>query len=285
MLASSYAGFKYPDDFAPAVFSGRFVRNDYNLEKYLIPGSGDYVLPAVLLKPKQKMNGNLVLIVHSEGMDAALYQDSFVQDFVGTGHAVLLCDLPGIGSMGPGYLKGDSYIEGISYNQWFAAILAGKSNVGLRSEDLLRIVNFAKSNLADISRLSALSIGPVSSELLHAAILEPAISRIGLLRPIISYAELATTRFYNPEFIPFSVAGAINEYDLTDLIAGLHNRKIIILNPLSADGTEFEDIKRDNIMAFPVKVFTEKGVIDNLQLESSVTNQGTINQYLINWLK
>ncbi len=284
-LASSYAGFKYPDDFAPAVFSGRFMRNDYSLEKFLIPGSGDYVLPAVLLKPIQNMNGNLVLILHSEGLDAALYQDSLVQDLVGAGHAVLLCDLPGIGSMGPGYLKGDSYIEGISYNQWFAAILAGRSNVGLRSEDLLRIINFAKSSLHDISKLSALSIGPVNCDLLHAAILEPAISRIGMLRPIISYAEMATTRFYNPEFIPFSVAGAISEYDLTDLIAGLHNRKVIILNPLSGDGSELEDEKRDNIMAFPLKVFSEKGSIDNLQLESSVTNQGTINQYLINWLK
>ena len=199
MLASTHAGFKYPDNSGTAVFSGRFVRNDYTLEKYIIPGSGDYVLPAVVLKPRQKMNGNLVLVVHAKGMDAALYQDSLVQDLVGAGHTVLLCDLPGIGSMGPGYLKGDSYIEGISYNQWFAAVLTGKSIVGLRSEDLLRMIYFAKDNLGDISKLSALSIGPVNCDLLHAAILEPKITRIGFLRPILSYAELASTRFYKQE--------------------------------------------------------------------------------------
>jgi hypothetical protein len=285
ILSSSMAGFKYPDDFGPAVFSGRFVRNDYILEKFLIPGSGDYVLPLVLLKPEQKMNGNLVLVVHSEGLDTALYQDNLFQDFVSAGHAVLLCDLPGIGSMGPGYLKGDSYIDGISFNQWFAAILTGRSSVGLRSEDLLRIINFTKSNVHDVSKISALSIGPVNCDLLHAAILEPAINRNGMLRPILSYADLAATRDYNPEFIPFSVAGAINEYDLADLIAGLHSRKVIILNPMSSDGTELQDLKCDNILAFPRRVFSEKGASDNLQIKSSLDNQKEIKQYLIKWLE
>ncbi len=285
ILSSSMAGFKYPDNFGPAVFSGRFVRDDYILEKFLIPGSGDYVLPLVLLKPVQKMNGNLVLIVHSEGLDTALYQDSLFQDFVSAGHAVLLCDLPGIGSMGPGYLKGDSYIDGISFNQWFAAILTGRSNVGLRSEDLLRIVHFAKSKLHSSKKISALSFGPINCDLLHAAILEPAINRIGMLRPILSYADLAATRDYNPEFIPFSVAGAINEYDMADLIAGLHSRKVIILNPMSSDGTELQDLKCDNILAFPRRVFSEKGASDNLQIKSSLENQKEIKQYLIKWLE
>jgi len=284
-LASENAGFRYPDDYGHAVFSGRFARNNYTVEKFLIPGSGDYVLPAVLLKPAKNRNGSLVLLVHSEGLDAALDQDSLVQELVRKGHAVLLCDLPGIGSMGPGYLKGDSYIQGISFNQWFAAILTGRSNVGLRAEDLLRIVHFTRSELKDLSRLSAIAIGPVGSELLHAAILEAAIDRICLVRPFLSYAELATTRFYNPEFIPFSVAGVIGEYDLTDLIAGLHSRKVIIINPLSADGTKLENDKLDHMMEFPVKVFTENGVTDNLQLESSVTNQEMIKQFLFTWLK
>ncbi|MCK5209354.1 MAG: acetylxylan esterase, partial [Cyclobacteriaceae bacterium] len=46
------SGFEYPQKFGHAVFSGRYVKSGYILEKYLIPGSGDYMLPIVLLKPK-----------------------------------------------------------------------------------------------------------------------------------------------------------------------------------------------------------------------------------------
>ena len=277
------AGFNYPDNFGHTVFSGRFVKSNYTLEKYLIPGSGEYVLPVVLFKPKKDMNGDLVLIVHSEGMKTAFENDSLVYNLIKAGFSVLLCDLPGIGSMGPGYLKGDSYIQGVSFNQWFSAILTGRSHVGLWAEDLIRIVNFTKGNLKDFSILSAMTIGPVGTALLHAAIFEPAIKQIGLISPMISYAELAMTRLYKPEYIPYSVAGAIREYDLADLIAGLHERKIIIVNPLSGDGTKLESEKLDQIMAFPRKVFTEKGSIDNLQLKFTTDVQVLHWKSILNW--
>jgi hypothetical protein len=282
-LVTEYAGFNYPDEFGRPVFSGRFVRNNYTLEKYLIPGSDEYVLPVALFKPKKDMKGELILMVHSDGMKAALKNDSLVNDLIGAGFSVLLCDLPGIGSMGPGYLKGDSYIQGISFNQWFAAILTGRSHIGLWAEDLIRIVNFTKGNLKDFSKLSAMAIGPVGGALLHAAILEPAIKQISLISPLISYSELAMTRLYNPEYIPYSVAGAIVDYDLSDLIAGLHERKIIIVNPLSGDGTKLEDEKLDQIMAFPRKVFIEKGRIDNLQLKFTTDVQDLRWQSILNW--
>ena len=52
--AKHLSGFKYPENFGKAVFSGRYVKMDYVLEKYLIPGSGDYMLPAALFIPVEK---------------------------------------------------------------------------------------------------------------------------------------------------------------------------------------------------------------------------------------
>ncbi len=132
-LAARYSGFKYPNEMGNPVFSGRFVNSGYLLEKYLIPGSGDYMLPTVLLKPVSSTKNQIIMMFNSEGMEYAVNQDSLVHTLVKEGYAVLLSDLPGIGSMGPGYLKGDSYIQNVSYNQWFAAVLVGKSNVGLNS--------------------------------------------------------------------------------------------------------------------------------------------------------
>ncbi len=279
------SGFNYPDKFGDAVFSGRYVNQEYQLEKYLLEGSGDYVLPVVLLKPNVPSNDELILILDSEGMEHAVNQDSLAHDLVREGRTVLMADLPGIGSMGPGYLRGDSYIDSTSYNQWFAAVLAGKSNVGLRAEDIVRIVHFAKQGPYNFSGISAIAIGPLGSELLHAALFEPGIQNVCLIRSFLSYANIAATRFYNPEFVPFTVPGALGKYDLPDLMAGLCPRKVLILEPLSGDGMIADEAKAKNCMFFPSMVYSEKGVPGNLNLVSGLENQTVHEVFLKVFLK
>ncbi|TFH26616.1 MAG: xylan esterase [Bacteroidia bacterium] len=278
--AIRYSAFDYPDHFGDPVFSGRYVHPAYTLEKYLVPGSGDYVLPAVLLLPAEQSKKEIILILDTEGMEHAVNQDSLAHALVREGYSVLLADLPGIGSMGPGYLKGDSYIDSTSYNQWFAAVLAGKTNVGLRAEDIVRVVHFIKYGLKEYSGISALAIGPLGSELLHAAVFEPDIKNICLIRPFISYTDIATTRLYNPRYIPFTVPGAIGEYDLPDLIAGLCPRKVLIIEPLSGDGMIAVEAKVKRSMRFPLSIYSEKGVPGNFNLVTDV--DGLFESSIIN---
>ena len=283
-VAAKLSGFKYPEKFGKPVFSGRYVDSDYLLEKYLIPGSGDYVLPAILLKPTGPSKKEILLMIDSKGMEHAINKDSLAHDLVKKGYAVLLFDLPGIGSMGPGYLKGDSYIEGVSYNQWFAASLTGKSFVGLRAEDILRVVYFAKNDLKEFTEISAISIGPIGGELLHAAVFEPEIKRVGLINPLLSYADMATTRLYKPEYIPYIVAGAIEEYDLPDLLAFLNNRKLLVIDPVNADGKKSTKKKLDKTYAFPKKVFnlSKNGNRFDLYLGG---NKNEMLGQLLDWLQ
>lgn len=284
-VAARLSGFKYPDKFGDAVFSGRYVNPEYQLEKYLLEGSGDYVFPVVLLKPNVGSKDEVILILDSQGMEHAVSQDGMAHNLLREGHPVLLADLPGIGSMGPGYLKGDSYINSISYNQWFAAVLAGRSNVGLRAEDIVRMVHFAKQGPHKFSDISALAIGPLGSELLHAAVFDQDIGKIGLVRPFLSYADIATTRFYESEYIPFTVPGAIAEYDLPDLMAGLCPRKLLILEPLSGDGLMAGEAKASNSMLFPSKVYSDKGVAGNFNLVSGLDEQTTLEDLLKEFLR
>ena len=279
-VAARHSGFEYPDKFGEPVFSGRYVNPDYQLEKYLVTGSGNYVLPVVLLLPADRTTNEIILILDSEGMEHAVIQDSLAHDLVREGYPVLLADLPGIGSMGPGYLKGDSYIDSTSYNQWFAAVLAGKSNVGLRAEDIVRIVHFAKNSTHEFSGISALATGPLCSELLHAATFEQNINKICLIKPFLSYADIATTRFYKAEFMPFTVPGAIVEYDLPDLVAGLCPRRVLILEPLSGDGLIADEAIAENSMLFPSMVYSEKGVSSNFNLVSGLYDQTVREAFL-----
>jgi hypothetical protein len=175
------------------------------------------------------------------------------------GYTVLLGDLPGIGELGPGYLKGDAYIDNVSYNQWFAGILTGKSIVGLRAEDITRMAHFIKTSFPDAKSVSAISVGKLGSEILHAAVFDGTIRKVCLVEPFVSFAEIAISREYAPGFIPSTVASAIEAYDLADLMAVLSPRKLLIINPLNANGSVEREARARENLAFPSKVYALKG--------------------------
>jgi len=283
--AKQLSGFKYPGSFGKALFSGRYVKKEYVLEKYLIPGSGDYMLPAVLYMPVGKRNNEVVLLLDEQGMEHAAGKDSLmIQSMLKQGVSVLIFDVPGIGSLGPGYLKGDAYIDNTSYNQWFAGILTNKSIVGMRVEDILRIAHFIETDIGEFENISALATGATGSELLHAAAFDKSIQKLCLISPFLSFAEIALEPEYKPAFIPSIVAGAIEKYDLPDLMAALSPRKVLIVNPLSGNGDPAGDSEILGSLTYPNIVFTQKGAKENFAY--SVVGEGqAVYEQILKWLK
>jgi cephalosporin-C deacetylase-like acetyl esterase len=282
--ARRISGFNYPQKFGKAIFSGRYANEEYKLEKYLIQGSGEYMLPLALFVPRKNDKKEAILLLHEKGKNYAVNNDSLARQLVANGYTVLLGDLPGIGELGPGYLKGDAYIENVSYNVWFAGILTGKSIVGLRAEDIIRMIHFMNTNLSDYKSVSAVSVGVLGSELLHAAVFEKDIQKTGLIQPFLSFADIALAHEYKPSFIPSAVAGAIEEYDLADLMAVLCPRKMLIIDPLSADGSIADEAKAKNSILFPLSVYSQKGVPGNFELISRMDDQKVLG-HLLSWLK
>lgn len=283
--AKKLSGFEYPKHFGPAIFSGRYNTKAYVIEKYLIPGGGDYQLPAALFKPVNSTKSELVLVLDEQGMDHAANQGQLVHPLVQQGYTVLIADLPGIGSLGPGYLKGDAYVDNTSFNQWFAGILTGKSIVAMRSEDLVRIVNFIKTDITDIETISALSVGALASELLHYSTFDNSLEKIGMIEPFLSYSDIAQAPDYRPSFIPSIVSGAIDKYDLPDLIAALSPKKVLILNPLMPSGEVIHDpAGLDRVLDYPQRVFAADGVSANLKSSIGMDNKEVMSQVYF-WLQ
>lgn len=278
--AIKLSGFSYPNKFGAGIFSGRYIKEKYKLEKYLLPGSGDYMLPLAMFIPVENNKNEVVLILHEKGKDYAANNDSITKQLVANGYTVLLGDLPGIGELGPGYFKGDAYIDNVSYNLWFAGILTGKSIVGIRAEDIVRMVNFIKTTLPDNKSISAISVGVLGSELLHAATFEKDIQNVCLMQPFLSYADIAMTHDYKPSFIHSIVAGAIEEYDLPDLMAGLCPRNLLIINPLSGDGLIANDSEVRESIKFPHAVYSSKNVSENLGIFDGDNNEEILVQVL-----
>jgi hypothetical protein len=100
----------------------------------------------------------------------------------------------------------------------------------------------------------------------------------------LSFEEIVRTRFYNPEFIPFSVPGAIGESDLPDLIAGLCPRKVLIVDPLSGNGSPVDASETEASMRLPLRVYSEKSVPGRLEWFCHLDETNML-PYLIRWLE
>lgn len=282
--AIQISGFSFPKEFGSEIFSGRYVNAAYKLEKYLIQGSGEYMIPLALFIPEKKSKEEVILLLHEKGKDYAVNSDSLAKQLLANGYSVLLGDLPDIGEMGPGYMKGDTYINNVSYNKWFAGILTGKSIVGLRAEDITRMIHFIKTKLPETNSISAIAVGVLGSELLHAAVFESDIQKVCLIQPFLSFSEIALSHKYKPSFIHSTVAGAISAYDLPDLIATLCPRKALIINPLSGNGLKADETKSRQSMRFPLKVYSEKNAFNNFGLKSNIDDQ-LVLAHVLAWLR
>ena len=211
------------------VFSGQYVFNDYSMEKYLIELPRDRVLPVLLFRPKSPGDKVVLYLDDVDPETETIFQRP--AKLAARGITVIVPSLPGFGELGPGYLRGDAYIDHTSYNQWFAGIVTGKSTMAIHAEAIGTIMN----TMEDIAGLSSkkiygMSVGPFNSSLLHAAVTAMDFEGFLFIDPMAPFADIVTHRDYLPKFITFTVAGSVGHYDLPDIAMALVPRRIMICN-------------------------------------------------------
>ena len=67
--AKKLSGYQEPSEFHEPVFTGRFQKDGYVIEKYFVKGEGDYVIPYLLMKP-DKPNNKALIYLHPAGKSA-----------------------------------------------------------------------------------------------------------------------------------------------------------------------------------------------------------------------
>lgn len=221
--AKKLSGYRAPSDEPSPVFAGRLQKDGYAIEKAFVKGEGDYVIPYLLLKPAQAGN-KAILYLHPLGKAKGMEQMEWL---VKSGYTVLAPDMTGTGETGPGIYQGDSYIDSVSYNLWFATVQTGRSITGIRAGDAARLAALLTGHYR-AKEVLGLAVGDMAPVLLHAAAFDKHITRIALLRPCPSWHSLVSSRIYRPELIQGAVAGATGVYDLPDLAASLAPRKLLI---------------------------------------------------------
>lgn len=235
--ARTLSDYEQPKQVGNSTFAGRYRRDGYAVEQYFIEGEGDYVIPYLLMVPEGGGQHPAVIYLHPDGKAAAAAPGGEMEWFVKNGHVVLAPDLLGIGETGAGAFQGDSYIDGISYNKWFSAVLIGRSVVGVRAGDVSRVAAVLRQRKdVDDDRIYAVARAELAPVLLHAAAFDASITKVMLIEPLLSYRALVMNRFYRPALIPSTVAGALTAYDLPDLAASLAPRPLLLVNATDQHG-------------------------------------------------
>lgn len=280
--AKLYSGFRSPSYEDQPVFAGRYQREDYNVEKYFIKGEGDYFVPYLLLVP-EKANDKAVIYLHPSGKATEANIGGEMELFVKNGFTVLAPDLIGQGELGPGVFKGDAYIENVSYNVWYTAMLIGRSIVGIQAADVIKLSELllVQGSVNEVYGVARKENCPI---LMHAAAFSKSISRVALIEPYSSYTSIVENRFYKPSFVHSIVPGALKAYDLPDITAAIAPGKLLIAGVTDCNGE----------IAGKEYVEKELEIITKAYRSSNAENQLTIvpgevteilSNLLMNWVK
>lgn len=280
--AKKLSGYEEPREADKQIFAGRVQRDGYVIEKYLVKGEGDYMIPYILFKP-ETASGKAVIYLDPEGKSAEAEPGGQLEWFARNGFTVLAPDMIGTGELGPGIFKGDSYIDSVSYNLWFASMLVGRSIVGIQAGDLVKLANLLKKekNIKEIYGVAKREMSPL---LLHVAAFDKDIKKIALLEPYSSYCSIVMNPRYDADFLHSTVPGAIGKYDLPDLAASLAPGKLLMVGVTDGNGdhTNTEDINKD--ISVIRAAYQNKKATDKLQIESVATKE-ELSKSLKRWLE
>jgi dienelactone hydrolase len=214
------SGYHAPDKHVKSVFRGNWQRDGYTVGMYGLQGEGDYVVPLLLAIPDGGTKHAPLLYIHPDGKETDMAPGGTIEQLVKQGYAVAAPDLSGIGEIKPALrFPAEAAI---------AAMLVGRSIVGIQAGEIARIVNFLKEFPGiKADHVQAVAFAEECPSLLHAAAYEPAITNVMLVKAPLSYYTITQTHVYttDPAF-NWGVAGALTAYDLPDLAACIAPRKL-----------------------------------------------------------
>jgi len=229
------SGYSHPKSDVELVFTGRYVRDGYQIEKYFINGPGKYKIPYLMFRPDGKSSNTPVLIyLHPGGKSSEARRRGEIEALVNRGYLVIAPDIIGSGELGPVGPPSSIYQTELGpgpYGIWHFSVQVGKSIVAARAADIIRVLQSLKNHRGiQVEQISALARGNLCTALMHAAAFDESILKIALIDPLISFQSVVMHKYYQPGMIEAAVPGAITAYDLPDLAACLAPRTLWMIN-------------------------------------------------------
>jgi cephalosporin-C deacetylase-like acetyl esterase len=266
--AKTISGYRRPAEKQPKAFvNGRYHRDGYLIELLAISGEDDnYPVPLLLFTPNQRDQKHPAIIyLHPGGKGTDAQPGGRIEQLVMKGYVVIAVDPLGVGETKQ--TAGRGLIDG------YIGVLTGRSVVGIQAGDITRAVNFLKSiDYVDSNKIGAVAIDDLCSPLLHAASFDPSIKKVVLVGSLVSFKSVVMNKFYkmgmtetgygvgHPYELNFSwgVAGALQGYDLPDLIASIAPRTVVIAETKNQMNEILPEAELRKELGFPITVFNRR---------------------------
>lgn len=204
------------------------VRPDYTLELVSIEVERGVSLTGLLFVPPGEGARPAVLAVDARPKQTPAAAGSDLEELAKAGYLVLLIQprgTPEVPPAGVPNLVGDFALA-------FRAALVGGSLPGIRTEDVIRSVDYLASRPdVDRTRISAYAMGQAGVYVVHGALLDDRIGRVVLERAPAAY-RLALERPIHRHLYEIAIPGVLRRYDLDDLLLALHPRPVKLINPV-----------------------------------------------------
>ena len=250
-IASSskkHSGLRVPEHMEEPVFCGRFIRDGYAVEQYIIDGEGNIPVPALVFVPEGKEPKQPILYIDPAGKVADAKIDGEIEKLVRRGFCVLAPDLPGYGELAAETRGGDSVIGGVSFNILFGAQLIDRSLTGIQAGHIIRACCFLNEREDVVSgSITCIAKGISGPAALHAVAAEKSITALALQRAPLSWLAVTDTRFYDYALGSTIVPSALTSYDLVDLMCTFAPKKLLVFEPVGGDA---EPLSGDGIATY-----------------------------------
>jgi dienelactone hydrolase len=226
---------------APAVVvTGTVNRPGYTVRKLVLTIDERLRLPALLFVPPNA-RGPATLYLHGTSMTTDAAPGGPIERLVLSGQVVLAAELRGIGETESGHERRDyGYGRfGRDNQEIYLAYLNGQSFVGLRADDVRRwtqVLRGAELTARAPTEVHLTAVGEAAIPALHAAMLQPDdFQRVQLRRMIGSWESVVSATETFDQLVNV-VHGALQHYDLPDLVAAVGAEKVSIEEPVDVMG-------------------------------------------------
>ncbi|MGC9317628.1 MAG: hypothetical protein ACP5KN_06265 [Armatimonadota bacterium] len=184
------------------------------------------------------LDGTAVLYLPHLSSDAELRENERLRQMQGESTAFFACDYRGIGESLPDAVKPDSFHGYYGSDYFYAAhaTMFGESYVVWRVHDVLCTLDWMASFGYDDVHLVARGYGAIPGAL--AALLHENVTRVTLIRPLRSYAEVAESELHD---WPLSalLPNVLEHFDLPDVYRALEAKDLQMIDPV---GARFEEL-------------------------------------------
>jgi hypothetical protein len=204
-------------------------------------GEAPLALPLVVFQPRRLDSGPPIIVATDHPVGDLARDPAPLTEWIILGRPLLVFNPTGLGESQQARQVSRGEVVATDINDALALYQLGLSQLKMRTEDVLRVAQFARdSGWAPDGSVQLIGEGAAGIPVLHAAVLDGArVDAVHLRQPLHSWSNLLELeRGYR--VLATIVHGALQEYDLPDLVADL-GAKVRIQSPLNAIGLAMQD--------------------------------------------